>query len=53
MREGAVCYLEKARLEDSDALLQAVDYALLLSRNDELREESFLPNALRPEKPSK
>ena len=53
MREGAVCYLEKARLEDSDALLQAVDYALLLPRNDEFREASFLPNASRPEKPSK
>jgi CheY-like chemotaxis protein len=44
MREGAVSYLEKARLDDSGVLLQAIDYALLLPRHDEFREESFLPN---------
>jgi len=53
MREGAVSYLEKSRLEDPDALLQAIDYALLLPRYDEFRQEAFLPNPTRPVKPSK
>jgi CheY-like chemotaxis protein len=35
MREGAVSYLEKSSLENSDALLQAIDDALLLHRQDE------------------
>ena len=35
MAEGAVSYLEKSRLEDADALLRAVDDALLLPRHDE------------------
>jgi CheY-like chemotaxis protein len=52
-REGAVSYLEKSRLEDPDVLLQAIDYALLLPRHDEFREEAFLPNPTRQEKPSK
>ena len=52
-REGAVSYLEKSRLEDPDVLLQALDYALLLPRYDEFRQEAFLPNPTRQEKPSK
>jgi CheY-like chemotaxis protein len=35
LREGAVSYLEKSRLEDPDALLQAVDHALRVPRHDE------------------
>jgi CheY-like chemotaxis protein len=52
-REGAVSYLEKSRLEDPDVLLQALDYALLLPRYDEFRQEAFLPNPTRQEKPLK
>ena len=52
MREGAVSYLEKSSLENPEALLQAIDYALLLPRHDEFRPEAFLPNGTRPEKPS-
>jgi len=44
LREGAVSYLEKTKLEDSSFLLQAIDYALLLPRQDEFREGAFLPN---------
>jgi CheY-like chemotaxis protein len=53
MREGAVSYMEKSRLEDPDALLQAIDYAFLVPRHDEFRHEIFLPNTMRPAKPSK
>jgi CheY-like chemotaxis protein len=35
IREGAVSYLEKSSLENSDALLQAVDYAPLLHRQEQ------------------
>src|ERR1700686_343872 len=52
-REGAVSFLEKQKLEDSEALLRAIDNALLLPRHDEFRQEAFLPNPTRPEKPSK
>src|ERR1700722_9299997 len=52
-REGAVSYLEKSRLEDPDVLLQAIDYALLLPRHDEFRQDAFPPNPTRPEKPLK
>ena len=52
-REGAVSYLEKSKLEDSEALLRAIDYALLLPRYDEFSQEAFLPNVTGPEKPSK
>jgi CheY-like chemotaxis protein len=44
LREGAVSYLEKQRLEDSTVLLQAIDYALLLPRHNEFRHSAFLPN---------
>jgi CheY-like chemotaxis protein len=53
MREGAISYLEKSRLEDPDALLQAIDYALLVPRHDEFRQEAFFSNPRRPEKPLK
>ena len=53
LKEGAVSYLEKSRLEDPDALLQAVDHALLVPRHDEFRQETFFPNTMRPEKPLK
>jgi two-component system sensor histidine kinase ChiS len=43
-RDGAISYLQKSNLEDLDILLQAIDYALLLPRNDEFSEEAFLPN---------
>jgi CheY-like chemotaxis protein len=52
-REGAVSYLEKSKLEDSEALLRAIDYALLLPRYDEFRQEAFRPNVTEPEKSSK
>jgi CheY-like chemotaxis protein len=45
--EGAVSYLQKSRLEDSEVLLQAIDYALLIPRCDEYYEESFVPNVMR------
>jgi hypothetical protein len=53
MREGAVSYLQKDALEDPEALLRAIDYALLLPRYDEFSQVEFLPNVGRPEKPSK
>jgi thiol:disulfide interchange protein len=43
-RDGAVSYLQKSNLDDLDILLQAIDYALLLPRNDEFTEDAFLPN---------
>ena len=43
-RDGAISYLQKSNLEDLDILLQAIDYALLLPRNDEFTEDAFLPN---------
>jgi hypothetical protein len=46
-RDGAISYLQKSNLEDLDVLLQAIDYALLLPRNDEFCEVSFLPNTPR------
>jgi CheY-like chemotaxis protein len=51
LREGAVSYLEKSRLQDSEALLRAVDHALPLPRRDEFRQEAFLSDATTPEKP--
>jgi CheY-like chemotaxis protein len=45
MREGAVSYLEKSRLEDSDVLLQAIDYALLMPRDAEFSKEAFFSNS--------
>jgi len=44
LKEGAVSYLEKSRLEEPEALLDAVDYALILPRYDEFSQASFLPN---------
>jgi CheY-like chemotaxis protein len=43
-RDGAIKYLQKSNLEDLDVLLQAIDYALLLPRNDEFSETAFFPN---------
>jgi CheY-like chemotaxis protein len=43
-RDGAISYLQKSNLEDLDVLLQAVDYALLLPRDDEFSQTAFLPN---------
>ena len=43
-RDGAVSYLQKSNLEDMDVLLQAVDYALLMPRDDEFSQSAFLPN---------
>ena len=43
-RDGAISYLQKSNLEDLDVLLQAVDYALLLPRDDEFSKAAFLPN---------
>jgi CheY-like chemotaxis protein len=53
MREGAVSYLEKSSLENSEALLQAIDDALLLHRHDEFRLASNHPKGTRPEEPTK
>jgi CheY-like chemotaxis protein len=53
IREGAASYLEKARLEDPQALLRAVDHALLLPRQDEFRRDAFLPNTTTAEKHTK
>jgi CheY-like chemotaxis protein len=44
IREGAVSYLEKQRLEDSSVLLQAIDHALLLPRHNEFQRTAFRPN---------
>jgi CheY-like chemotaxis protein len=43
-RDGAISYLQKSNLEDLDVLLQAIDYALLLPREDEFSQTAFLPN---------
>jgi CheY-like chemotaxis protein len=43
-RDGAVSYLQKSNLENRDVLLQAIDYALLLPRDDEFSQPAFLPN---------
>jgi two-component system, sensor histidine kinase ChiS len=43
-RDGAVSYLQKSNLEDTEILLQAIDYALLLPRADEFSQAAFLPN---------
>ena len=43
-RDGAISYLQKSNLEDLDVLLQAIDYALLLPRNDEFSQSAFSPN---------
>jgi CheY-like chemotaxis protein len=43
-RDGAVSYLQKSNLEDLDVLLQAIDYALLLPRDDEFSQTAFLSN---------
>lgn len=53
IREGAVSYLEKSSLENCEALLQAVDDALLLHRRDEFRVESNHPKSTRPEESTK
>ena len=44
LKEGAVSYLEKSRLEEPEALLHAVDHALILPGHDEFSQASFLPN---------
>ena len=43
-RRDAIKYLQKSNLEDLDVLLQAIDYALLLPRDDEFSETAFFPN---------
>ena len=43
-RDGAISYLQKSNLENLDILLQAIDYALLLPRDDEFSEVAFPPN---------
>ena len=43
-RDGAISYLQKSNLEDLDVLLQAIDYALLLPRDDEFSQSAFLSN---------
>ena len=43
-RDGAISYLQKSNLEDLDILLQAIDHALLLPRDDEFSQSAFLPN---------
>ena len=42
-RDGAASYLQKSNLEDLDILLQAVDNALLLPRDDEFSQTALLP----------
>src|SRR6202011_4611437 len=43
-RDGAISYLQKSNLQDLDVLLQAIDYALLMPREDEFSQTAFLPN---------
>jgi CheY-like chemotaxis protein len=43
-RDGAIKYLQKSNLEDMDLLLQTIDYALLMPRDDEFSARAFLPN---------
>jgi CheY-like chemotaxis protein len=49
-RDGAIKYLQKSNLEDMDVLLQSIDYALLLPRDDEFAQQAFLPNTFRQSK---
>jgi len=51
-RDGAVSYLQKSNLDDLDILLQAIDHALLLPRDDEFCQTPFLPNLPGQDKPS-
>ena len=44
-RDGAISYLQKSNLEDLNVLLQAIDYALLMPRDDEFRQTAFLPGS--------
>ena len=53
IRKGAVSYLEKSSLENSEALLQNVDDALHLHRQDEFRLESSHPKGTRTEEATK
>jgi CheY-like chemotaxis protein len=46
-RDGAIKYLQKSNLEDMDLLLQTIDYALLMPRDDEFSARAFLPNTVR------
>jgi CheY-like chemotaxis protein len=43
-KDGAVSYLQKSNLENFDLLLQSIDHALLLPRDNEFSEVAFLPN---------
>jgi CheY-like chemotaxis protein len=43
-RDGAISYLQKSNLENLDILLEAIDHALLLRRDDEFSEVAFLPS---------
>jgi len=49
-RDGAIKYLQKSNLEDMDLLLQTIDYALLMPRDDEFSQRAFLPNTDRESK---
>ena len=46
-------HLEQSSLENSEALLRAVDDVLLLHRQDEFRLESSHSKGTRPEEPTK
>jgi CheY-like chemotaxis protein len=45
-KDGAIKYLQKSNLEDMDILLQTIDYALLMPRDDEFSARAFHPNTV-------
>jgi len=52
-RDGAVSYLQKSNLEDLDILLEAINYALLLPRDDEFCQPAIPPDLPTQDKRSK
>jgi CheY-like chemotaxis protein len=45
-RDGVIKYLQKSNLEDMDLLLQTIECALLMPRDDEFSQMAFLPNTV-------
>jgi CheY-like chemotaxis protein len=52
-RDGAVSYLQKSNLDDLDILLEAINYALLLPRDDEFYQPAIPPKLPAQNKRSK
>ena len=43
-RDGAISYSQKSNLESLDILLEAIDHALLMPRDDGFSEVAVVPN---------